>query len=175
MRELADEERIGRFMRALGAEADRETRVYFTGGVTAVLLGWRATTIDADILIVPESDRIYRALPALKEELRLNVEVASPAHFIPELPGWRERSPLIAREGRVWFHHYDLYAQALAKVERGHRQDLQDVAEMLSRGLVERGQLRAFYEQIEPQLHRYPAINAPSFRRALENALSAAS
>jgi uncharacterized nucleotidyltransferase DUF6036 len=175
MRELADVERIGRFMRAVGAEADRETRIYFTGGVTAVLLGWRATTIDADILIVPESDRIYRALPALKEGLHLNVEVASPAHFIPELPGWRERSPFITREGRVSFHHYDLYAQALAKVERGHRQDLQDVAEMLSRGLVERAQMRAFYEQIEPQLHRYPAVNAPSFRRALENALSARS
>jgi hypothetical protein len=175
MRELADAGRIGRFMRELGAHADRETRVYFTGGVTAVLLGWRLTTIDADLVIVPESDSLYRALPALKEELRINVELASPAHFIPELPGWRERSPLIGREGRIWFHHYDLHAQALAKVERGHRQDLHDVAEMLSRGLVERGQLRAFYEQIEPQLHRYPAINAASFRRALESALAGAS
>lgn len=171
MRELADAERIGRLMRGLGAAADRETRIYFTGGATAVLLGWRPTTIDADILIVPESDRIFRAIPGLKEDLRINVELASPAHFIPELPGWRERSPLIAREGRVSFHHYDLYAQTLAKIERGHRQDLDDVREMLSRGLVEPDRLRGYYEQIEPQLHRFPALDPRSFRRSLERAL----
>ena len=172
MRELADADRIRRFMRALGAQADRETRVYFTGGVTAVLLGWRATTIDADILIVPDSDRIFRSIPEAKESLRLNVELASPADFIPELPGWQERSPFIAREGRASFHHYDLYAQALAKIERGHVQDRQDVREMLTRGLVERERLQAFYDRIEPQLYRYPAINAASFRRALTEALA---
>lgn len=172
MRELADAQRLRTFMRALGEAADRETRVYFTGGATAVLLGWRATTVDADILIVPDSDSIYRAIPALKDALRINVEVASPAHFIPELARWQERSPFIAREGSVSFHHYDLYAQALAKIERGHRQDLEDVREMLARGLVDRERLHAFYEQIEPQLYRYPAINAASFRRALEEALA---
>jgi hypothetical protein len=34
------------------------------------------------------------------------------------------------------FHHYDFHAQALAKVERGHSQDVADVREMLVRGLV---------------------------------------
>lgn len=172
MRELTDAERLRRLMRALGEAADRETRIYFTGGATAVLLGWRADTIDADVLIVPDSDRIYRAIPALKDELRINVEVASPAHFIPELPGWEERSPFIAREGRVSFHHYDLYAQALAKIERGHVQDRQDVREMLARGLVDRERLQTFYEAIEPRLYLYPAINVASFRRALDEALA---
>ena len=172
MRELTDAERLRRLMRALGEAADRETRVYFTGGATAVLLGWRGTTIDADLLFVPESDGLFRALAAVKDELRMNVEVASPAHFIPELPGWQDRSPFIAREGRVSFHHYDLYAQALAKVERGHRQDRDDVREMLDRGLVDRDRLRLYYDQIEPQLHRYPAVNAASFRRALEEAVA---
>ena len=47
MRELTDAPRLRRFMQELGAEADRDGRVYFTGGATAVLLGWRPTTIDA--------------------------------------------------------------------------------------------------------------------------------
>jgi uncharacterized nucleotidyltransferase DUF6036 len=172
VRELADGERIRRFMRALGDEAERDTRVYFTGGATAVLLGWRTSTIDVDILIVPDSDRVYRALPHLKESLRINVELASPADFIPEAPGWRDRSPFIEREGRVAFHHYDLHAQALAKIERGHAQDRGDVREMLVRGLVDRERLRSLFEQMEPQLHRYPAIDPPSFRKALEEALA---
>ena len=51
MRAVADSDRIRRFMRRLGPEADAETRVYFTGGATAVLLGWRRSTIDIDIRI----------------------------------------------------------------------------------------------------------------------------
>jgi hypothetical protein len=172
MRELTDADRLRRFMQALGAEAESETRVYLTGGATAVLLGWRATTIDADIVMVPESDRLLRAIPRLKETLRMNVELASPAHFIPELPGWADRSPFITREGMASFFHYDLYAQALSKIERGHVQDRRDVSEMLRRGLVEPARLRELFGQIAPKLYLYPAIDPPSFRRAVEAALA---
>ena len=37
--------RIERFMRALGSETRGSGRVYFTGGATAVLYGWRTSTI----------------------------------------------------------------------------------------------------------------------------------
>jgi hypothetical protein len=168
MRQVADEERIRRFMRALGAAADAESRVYLTGGGSAVLLGWRPGTIDVDIRVVPELDSLFRALPGLKEELQLNIELASPADFIPELPGWEMRSRFITREGKVSFFHYDLYAQALAKIERGHELDIADVAAMLERGLVDREKLRGLFEEIFPKLYRYPAIDPDSFRRALE-------
>jgi hypothetical protein len=171
MRGLADAERLRRFLRELAREAEAEVAVYLTGGATAVLLGWRESTIDADILFVPEQDSLYRALPRLKEELQLNVEIASPAHFIPELPGWRERSLLIERQGRVSFYHYDPYSQALAKIERGHAKDRADVAELLSRGLVEPQRLRELFEAVVPRLHRYPAIEPASFRKRLDEAL----
>lgn len=167
MRALADAERIRRFMRALGGESGRDARVYFTGGATAVLLGWRATTIDVDIKVVPDDDRVFRAIPSLKESLQINVELASPADFVPVRPGWEERSPFIAREGMLSFHHFDLYAQALAKLERGHAQDLADVREMVRRQLVNPGQAREYFEAIEPALYRYPAVDPPSFRRAV--------
>jgi hypothetical protein len=172
MRALADAERLRRFLSALSEEAHEETALYLTGGATAVLLGWRDSTVDADILIVPERDSLFRALPRLKEELQINVEIASPAHFIPELPGWRERSLFIGREGRLSFYHYDPYAQALAKIERGHAKDLADVEQLIGRGLVEPGRLRELYEAIALQLHRYPAIDPPSFRRRLEEILA---
>ena len=50
MRELANSIRIEQFMRDLGRVATAESRVYFTGGATAVLHGWRKTTIDVDII-----------------------------------------------------------------------------------------------------------------------------
>ena len=58
MRGLADADRLRRFLRELAREAEADAAVYLTGGATAVLLGWRASTIDADILMVPEQDSL---------------------------------------------------------------------------------------------------------------------
>lgn len=168
MREVADAARIERFMRALGAEADAEARAYFTGGATAVLHGWRASTIDVDVKIVPENDRLFRAIPKLKETLAINVELASPVDFIPVRPGWEDRSPFIAREGKLSFHHFDLYAQALAKIERSHHQDLEDVKEMIRRDMIVPRVAREYFAEIEPDLYRYPALDPRSFRRGVE-------
>jgi hypothetical protein len=169
MRALADRDRILRFLRALGDAATADGRVYLTGGATAVLNGWRDSTIDVNIRLVPEQDAIYRAIPHLKETLSLNVELASPDQFIPVKEGWEDRSPFITREGRLSFHHFDLYAQALAKIERGHAQDPADVSEMIRSGLVTRQGLLTYFEAIAPQLYRYPALDPESFRRAVHD------
>ena len=168
MRRLADAQRIRAFMDAVGRAAKREIRLYFTGGATAVLSGWRSSTIDVDVLMIPEDDQVFRALPELKESLELNIELASPGDFIPEVPGWQDRSPAIERRGKVSFHHYDLYAQALAKIERGHAQDEADVQEMIRRRAIDPNRLMQHFEQIEPLLYRFPAIDPASFRRAVE-------
>ena len=57
------------------------------------------------------------------------------------------------------FRHFDLYAQALSKIERGHAQDEGDVREMFDRGLVDRVKLLEYFSAIEPRLYRYPAID----------------
>ena len=174
MRRAVDADRVRAFMRALGLAARGEHTVYLVGGATAVLEGWRDSTIDIDVAF-PEghgAEELLRALPAIKDELELNVELASPADFVPVPEGWMERSPSIAREGSVSFLHYDLYAQALSKLERGHERDLRDVGEMLSRGLVDPDRLLDYFEEIQDELYRYPAIDPPSFRRRVESALA---
>jgi hypothetical protein len=147
--------------------------MYLTGGATAVLEGWRPSTIDVDLRLEPESDALMRELVTLKERLGINVEFASPPDFIPELPGWRERSPLVFREGNVDVHHFDPYSQALSKIERGFAHDLLDVQQMLAVGMVDPDRLAELYEAIEPELFRYPAVDPPAFRRRLREALSA--
>ncbi len=167
MRQVATAERIREFMRAIGREAVNPGHVFFTDGATAVLSGWRGTTIDVDIKLVPDQDSVFRAIPILKETLPLNVELASPDDFIPVRPDWPDRSPFIAREGRLDFHHFDLTAQALAKIERGHVQDLGDVREMLTRGLVTPADIREYFDAISARLYRYPAIDPASFENAV--------
>jgi hypothetical protein len=172
MRLPVDEARIRALARELGRIARSPVRIYLTGGSTAVLEGWRASTIDVDMRLEPEADELLRALPALKERLQINIELASPPDFIPELPDWRERSPLVFREGKVAIHQFDPYSQALSKIERGFEQDLGDVRAMISRGLVEPARLRELYEAIEPELYRYPAIDESVFRRKVDAILS---
>lgn len=172
MRAKVDASRIERFMAALGRAARSEGCVFLTGGTSAVLIGWRESTIDVDLSFDPEPAGVFEALARLKDELDLNVELASPAHFIPPLPGWRERCRHIVTHGRLQFFHYDFVAQALSKIERGHAQDISDVREMVSRGLVAPAALRECFDQIEPELIRYPAIDADLFRQKVQEALA---
>jgi hypothetical protein len=49
-------------------------RVFFVGGGTAVLAGWRESTIDADLY--SDREEIFRDIQAIKERLQLNIEFA---------------------------------------------------------------------------------------------------
>ena len=167
MRELVDAARIREFMRAIGRRARTGGRVYLAGGACAVLLDWRLSTLDIDLELDPVLEPLLKEIPELKEQLHVNVELASPGHFIPELPGWRDRSPFISREGTVDFHHYDFYAQALSKIERAHDRDIADVREMAKRRLIEPARLVSFADQIAPEFYKYPAISAAKFRESV--------
>jgi hypothetical protein len=168
VREVADRARVEAFLAALAREATVATDVFLVGGTSAVLVGWRQSTIDIDLVIRPESDAMLRAIPALKERLNVNVELASPDQFMPVPAGWEDRSPVVMRIGQVTFRHYDFVAQALAKIERGHGRDLADVDAMVARSLISGLEVRAMFALMEPQLYRFPAIDPPSFRRAVD-------
>ena len=174
MRQPVTAANLQAFMKALAAAANAPSRVFLVGGATAVLFGWRTSTIDIDLKIVPESDEILRSLPALKERLHLNIELASPDDFIPELPGWEERSRFIQQVGKLAFFHYDFYAQALAKIERGHQIDLQDVHELIARELIEPSRLLDLFAAIEDQVYRYPELDLKTFRDAVQRTVRGA-
>ena len=167
MREQTNKQKIDEFMRAMGRLARQDAQVYFTGGSTAVIYGWRDTTVDIDLCFRPDVDELFHALPALKEKLHINIELASPPDFIPEIPGWQERSIFIRREGKIDFFHFDPYSQALAKLERGFSKDIDDVESMERDGIIEKERLVKLFREIESRLYRYPAIDPASFANAV--------
>jgi len=168
VRAVVDEAKLQRLMAEVGRRARGPGRVYLTGGATALLFGWRSSTVDVDIKLDPEPAGVFEAIASLKNELDVNVELASPDLFLPPLREWRERSIPIATHGRVEFFHYDLRAQALAKIARAHERDLRDVQAMLERGLVSVEQLRAAYRDIEADLIRYPNLDVEVLRSRLD-------
>jgi hypothetical protein len=162
-RDPLDAERIQQILERLGREAKGPGAVYVTGGASALLIGWRQSTVDLDLKFSPEPEGIFEAIPQIKIELNANIELASPADFIPEVPGWRSRSRPVGRFGQVDFFHYDFVSQALAKIERGHARDLDDVRAMLRLRLIDCAALRTSFEAIRPALIRFPAIEPDVF------------
>jgi len=146
--------------------------MYLTGGATAVLEGWRDSTVDIDVRFEPDSDAALSRIKDLKEELSVNVELASPLDFLPPLDGWQDRSRFRFREGDLEVFDFDPYSQALSKLQRGFELDLKDVQSMVRSGQVEPARLLELYEGVEPELFRFPAVDPPSLRAAVESLAS---
>ena len=117
MRERADAERVRRLAAELGRVVPRGTRMYLTGGATAVFEGWRDSTVDIDVRFEPDPDAPLRRISELKEELAINVELASPLDFLPELPGGRDRSRFRFREGNLDVFDFELSDEQMTAVD----------------------------------------------------------
>ena len=174
MRKRVTKETLHAFMEKLAKAAQSAGKIYFTGGATALLLGFREQTLDLDVKLDPEPKGAFEAIARLKNELDLNIELASPDNFIPPGPNWRSHSRHIATIGQLEFFHYDFVLQALSKLERGYTQDLDDVANLLRHGLVTPAELRARFNEIAPDLIRYPALDPQQFKSKIDKFLDQA-
>jgi len=143
--------------------------MYLTGGATAVLEGWRESTVDIDVRFEPDGDSALLKIKELKETLGINIELASPLDFLPPLPDWRARSPFRFREGDLEVFDFDPYSQTLSKLERGFELDLEDVQSMVRSGQVEPTKLRELFDAVEPELYRFPAVDPSGLRAAVES------
>jgi hypothetical protein len=168
MRSNVDPQKIEQLMKALGREARGSGCIYFTGGASALLIGWRSSTVDIDIRLDPEPLGIFQAIAKLKQELDINIELPSPQDFLPQLPGWRDRSVFITREGEISFYHYDFTAQALSKLSRGYNRDIDDVRSMYEQKLFSLEKLSDCFDAIEPELIRFPSLNPALLRTKVE-------
>jgi hypothetical protein len=80
---------------------------------------------------------------------------------------WRGRSRFRFRDGNLEVFDFDLYSQALSKLERGFELDLEDVRSMVQSGDVDPGRLHELFEAIKPQLFRFPAVGPAALGAAV--------
>jgi hypothetical protein len=168
VRASVDTSRLRAFLEELSRAAREPTRLYLTGGASQLLRGLRDATLDIDLTFEPESDELLRSMVGLKETLNVNVEIVSPAHFVPPLPGWRVRCEFVLQIGKLAVFHFDPYTQALSKLERGHARDMQDVDDLVREGIVDPARLRALFVEAQSELFRYPAIDPSSLSAAVD-------
>ncbi len=147
-------------------------RVLLLGGGTAVLAGWRESTIDADLHV--EEDAVLSHLAGIKDRLQVNIELVRPEHFVPALEGCEDRHVFVERIGDVSFHHYDPYSQLLSKLVRGFQRDMHDAKSLVRSGMVDFDRFRELVQRIpEASFARYPALSRAAVADAVE-AFSAA-
>ena len=172
MRGELNRESLGELMQELArsAPAGEVSRVYLLGGATAVLMDWRAATIDADLY--SESDGPFRRIQEIKERLGVNIELVRPEDFVPALADSGNRHMFIRRIQGVEFFHYDPYAQAFSKIVRGLRKDLLDAEQLLQLEEVEPATLRELVHAIPDEAwNRYPALSPPAVRAVVDEFL----
>jgi hypothetical protein len=157
---------LDEFFKEFAKPFKHECSVYVLGGVTAVLYGWRESTNDIDLKIIPDSEA-FKVIQSLKDNLSLNIELAAPDDFIPALPGWENRSEFITRYGKVSFFHYDFYSQALSKLERNFEKDIFDVDSLFKMELISPSKLLELFNAIENDLIKFPAIDPASFKASV--------
>lgn len=146
-------------------------RVYLVGGGTAVYVGWRPSSVDADLF--SEEEEVFARIQEIKERLKINVEFARPEQFVPPLPGTENRHVFLERIGAVDFFHYDPYAQVLAKVVRGFARDMDDAEHFVREGMVDPEVLRELVASVpEDAYSRYPALSAAAITGAVRGFLA---
>jgi hypothetical protein len=173
MRRSLTREGIRDLMQELARSAPRRGtyRVFLVGGGTAVLEGWRESTIDADLY--SDEDEIFRDIQGIKERLQVNIEFARPEDFVPALVGSETRHVFIETIGRVSFYHYDPYAQLLSKVVRGFDRDMLDARSFLASGRVDAERFRDLVSEIPDAAYaRYPALSREAVREAVNDFLA---
>ncbi len=173
MRDRLTRDSLHGLMRELAGSAGKEGHydVYLVGGGTAVLNGWRESSVDADLYCA--RDDIFRDVEAIKERLRLNIELVRPEDFIPPLEGSGDRHVFIETVGRVSYYHYDPYAQLFSKVVRGFDRDMADARAFVSSGMVDVEQFRRLVWAIpDSAWSKYPRYSPGAVREAVDQFLS---
>ncbi len=171
MRDKLTTEKLKDFMRQFARRSKGPGAVYFTGGTTALLLGIREQTIDIDLKLDPEPSGAFEAIAELKNELNINIELASPGDFIPTPSSWKDNSLHIDTINQIQFFHYDLVMQALSKLERGHDQDILDVQALLDNSHISAQQIQERFAEIADDIIRFPSINRDLFHKKVSDFL----
>ena len=148
MRPLVDRQRIEDFLIRLGKSQTRGW-IYLVGGTAVVYRGLRVRTLDIDIALEPDETQLLEAIRRLKDEVQVNVELASPADFIPLPSGWENRSRFIGPFGELDVFYFDFDSIALTKIVRANERDLDDLVLLAKDGLV---QLQALEQEVAAML-----------------------
>ncbi len=158
MRPNVDKQHIEQFLKNLGRSYRKPGRVYLVGGAALVHAGVRpGATQDIDLEIrADDEDELSEAIRQLKDSMKINVEFASPADYIPLPPQWEMHTRYIGRYGSLDAFYFDFYSIALSKIQRASTRDINDVRLLLQQSYIDLQGLDDTYQAVLPQVGKRP-------------------
>jgi hypothetical protein len=173
MRDHAERARIERFLRILGQRLHYPIRLYLVGGSIIVDLGLREATLDVDYVAEADDPRALEEfehiVPQLKNELRINVEPASPADFLPVPANVLAQSAHVRSYGNVHVYYYDLPSTVISKAARGAERDLADIAALVTAGIVSWAEIESRWREIRASPRGWLRHNPDDVERRLHS------
>ncbi len=151
-----DTDNLSRLFAAVGARLSQPADLYVLGGGALVLLGSPRRTRDLDIVgsDIPAqqpSRPLQTVLEQAAREMKIGVDPIPFDEFIP-LPSEAEtRHRLVGHYGNLTVYVFDPYSIALSKIERGLKTDIEDVAFMLRRKIIQLDRLDDMAEAMLPR------------------------
>ncbi len=174
MRQRVGRQDIEQFLIQLG-RTRQPGRLYVTGGAALVHKGIRpGETLDIDIQIAVDPANLSAQIARLKQQLNMNIEFASPGDFMPLPAQWEARSEFIRRYGQIDAFYFDWYSIALSKTQRANPQDLVDIQLLIRRGIVDKTELDAVYQDVlnkignPPYDRLFPNLSSQRFSRSYQ-------
>ena len=153
-RDSVNRHRIDEFLNQLGKRFRGAGKVYLVGGTTMVYEGFRTLTLDIDIafdLNPTDHTEFIHVVRELKEEMQVNVEEASPGHFIPLPSGYEARCQFLGQYGKLEVFHFDPYSMALSIIERATAEGFSDVLALLEHNWIQIEMLEETFREILPR------------------------
>lgn len=145
---------IQTFLQRLSERYTEPTTIFLLGGGALCMLGSPRRTVDIDYAIANETSEkrnITRAIDALANEMKIELEIVPIEEFVPLPQGAQHRHVPVGKFGNLTVYVYDPYTIALSKVSRGFEADLQDVIFLLGQGIIELDELAQYVEDAMPR------------------------
>lgn len=151
--DLSATKQIVSFLEKVGSRLPGPATIHVFGGSAILLVGGQRTTADLDFTLQSPAENECRSIIGeVASELGLQVEENIPEEFMPLPAGSEQRHRFFGQFGLLRVFVLDPYSMAVMKVDRAFPSDFEDVAYLLSAGLIE---MRLLEQAIEDVARRY--------------------
>lgn len=145
---------VDKFLSALDKRYTTAATLYLVGGGALLLLDSPRRTLDVDYVghdMPIRWNELQHVIEVLSHELGIKVEAVPLDDMIPLPMNFAQRHIAVGNYEHLQVYIFDPYAIALSKLDRGSESDLQDIAFLVQRDLINLAQLEQFLRDATPR------------------------
>ena len=153
---IVDNSELHSILKMGGERVPPASQLILLGGSALILLGSPRPTMDIDFFgddIHPSE--LHRQILSIAKELKVNIEAVPLDRFVPLPEGNEDRKIAIGQYGNLNVYVADPYSIALSKVDRGLKEDFDDLVFLIERHYVSLEKLDSIIQNALPKAGKY--------------------